>query len=311
MIKDVYIYLIVFLFLGLAPFLFALLVVQSLCINDKYILIYGQQEHHQITLTKVTLQFIMCLVNYTNQTILWWSLSGLFTGFITTLIFQTYLAFEKREIKDQSEFMTLEHYRRTPLWRLLWSAFKKSGLVVLFCLPILMLWNRYYTRDFLVSSQELNTMAHEDRYLFTFVFMTAPRRGDPAYLTRTLNSYLENWPENPTIDSPYYRMQAIIYTHFTNHTQFEDARIHFSNTVKGKRYLKWVHQQGETLNQRLHVSKALDYVTETFDSTYYALMEDDFPVCGNREWHEIETVIYKAQKTLPHHCGVFVGTGGR
>ncbi|KAG2209729.1 hypothetical protein INT47_001877 [Mucor saturninus] len=294
---------------GLAPFLFALLVVQSLCIGDKYILIYGQGEHHQITVAKVTLQFIMCLVNYTTQTILWWSLSGLFTGFITTLVMQAWLAFEKREVKDQTEFMTLEHYRRTPLWRLLWSATKRSGWVVLLTLPVLLAWNTYYTRASVVSGHELNTISH-DRYLFTFVFMTAPRRGDPAYLTRTIESYLENWPENPSVDSPYARMQAIIYTHFTNHTQFEEAKEHFSGTVKGQRYLKWVHQQGETLNQRLHVSKALDYVTETFGSTYYALMEDDFPVCGQREWHEIETVIYKAEKTVPNHCGVFVGTGG-
>lgn len=229
---------------------------------------------------------------------------------MATLTFQTLLAYEKRQVKDGSEIVTLEHYRRTPLWRLLWSAIKKSGLVVVLALPVLMAWNSYYTREFMVTANELNTIS-QDRYLFTFVFMTAPRRGDPAYLTRTIESYLQNWPEYPTVDSPYYRMQAIVYTHFTNHTQFEVAKQHFSSTVKGQRYLRWVHQQGQEWNQRLHVSNALDYVTDTFESTYYALMEDDFPVCGNREWHEIETVIYKAEKNVPNHCGVFVGTGGR
>ncbi|KAG2229965.1 hypothetical protein INT48_000598 [Thamnidium elegans] len=288
-------------------------VVQSLSIDDKYILIYGQEESQKITVRKLTLQFIMCLVNYTTRNILWWSISGLLTGFLATIIFQTLLACEKREdstkVKDLNEFITLEHYRRTPLWRLIWSAIKKGLIVVFLIFPVLMACNSYYTREFMVTSTELNTVS-QDKYLFTMVFMTAPRRGDPAYLSRTIESYLENWPEYPTADSPYSRMQAIVYTHFTNHTQFELAQQHFSNTVKGRRYLKWIHNDGNEWNQRLHVSKALDFVTTNYQSTYYALMEDDFPVCGNKEWHEIENVIYKAQKNVPSHCGVFVGTGG-
>lgn len=302
---------------GLSPFLFSLLVVQSLSIDDKYILIYGQDEasNHKITVRKVTLQLIMCMVNYTTRNILWWSLSGLLTGFIATVITQTVLAREKREdfnkVKDVNEFITLEHYRRTPLWRHIWSSIKKGAVVVMMTLPVLAAWNLYYTsREYVVSLSELNSIS-EDRYLFTFIFMTAPRRGDPAYLTRTIDSYLANWPEYPTADSPYSRMQAVIYTHFSTHAQFDAAKQHFSNTVKGQRYLKWVREEGGELNQRLHVSKALSHVTDTFQSTYYALMEDDFPVCGKKEWHEVETVIYKAEKNVPNHCGVFVGTGGR
>lgn len=318
-IAIIFIYSFSFLFfcvlLGLSPFLFALLVVQSLSIDDKYILIYGQEDsNHKLTVRKVTLQLFMCLVNYTNRNILWWSISGLIMGFLSTITLQTLLACEKREdsakVKDANEFMTLEHYRRTPLWRLIWSSFKKCVAVISLTLPVLMAWNAYYTREFMVTSTELNTIS-QDRYLFTFVFMTAPRRGDPAYLTRTIESYLENWPEYPSPDSPYNRMQAIIYTHFSNHSQYDLAKEHFSNTTKGQRYLKWVRDDGEVWNQRLHVSKALEFVTETYQSTYYALMEDDFPVCGVREWHAIENVIYKAEKNVPNHCGVFVGTGGR
>ncbi|ORE05508.1 hypothetical protein BCV72DRAFT_306362 [Rhizopus microsporus var. microsporus] len=299
---------------GLAPFLFALVVVQSLSINDKYILIYGHEEsNHKLTVRKVTLQLMMSLVNYTSKNILWWSLSGLLTGFIITVILQAFLAFEKREdsgkVKDMTEFITLEHYRRTPLWRLILSAIKKCALVVTITVPILMAWNAYYTREVKVTPAELNTVS-QDRYLFTFVFMTAPRRGDPAYLTRTLESYLANWPENPPAHSPYHRMQAIVYTHFSNHSQFDVAKAHFSDTVKGQKYLKWIREEGNELNQRLHVSKALTLATDRFESTYYALMEDDFPVCGPREWHEIEKVIYTAQKMAPNHCGIFVGTGG-
>lgn len=289
--------------------------VQSLSIDDKYILIYGQQQdsNHKITVRKVTLQLMMCLVNYTTRNMLWWSVSGLVTGFFITIALQTLLAREKREdavqVKDANEFITLEKYRRTPLWRLIWSATQKSALVCFVTLPILMAWNSWYTHEYKVTSTELNTIS-QDRYLFTMVFMTAPRRGDPAYLTRTIESYLENWPEYPTADSPYRRMQAVIFTHFSTHAQYDLAQAYFSNTVKGQRYLKWVREEGEELNQRLHVAKALDYVTDQYQSTYYALMEDDFPVCGKHEWHEIENVIYKAEKNVPHHCGVFVGTGG-
>ena len=304
--------------IGLSPFLFALLVVQSLSIDDKYILIYGQantnSNDNKLTVRKVTLQLLMCLANYTSRNILWWSVSGLVTGFVATILLQTVLAFEKRtdsgKVKDMAEFITLERYRRTPLWRLIWSAIQKGTMVVGLTVPILMLWNSYYTREFKVTPAELNTIS-QDPYLFTFIFMTAPRRGDPAYLTRTIESYLANWPEYPAADSPYRRMQAVIYTHFSNHTQFESAKAHFSNTVKGQQYLRWIHEEGEELNQRLHVSKALDQVSNQYQSTYYALMEDDFPVCGLHEWHEIENVIYKAEKNAPHHCGVFVGTGGR
>lgn len=295
--------------------MFALLVVQSLSIDDKYILIYGQEDsNHKLTVRKVTLQLFMCLVNYTNSNILWWSISGLIMGFLSTITLQGLLAYEKREdsatVKDVSEFITLEEYRRTPLWRLIWSSVKKCAVVIGLTLPILMAWNSFYTHESMVTSTELNTIS-QDRYLFTFVFMTAPRRGDPAYLTRTIESYLENWPEYPSPSSPYHRMQAIIYTDFSNHSQYDLAKEHFSNTTKGQRYLKWIRADGNDWNQRLHVSKALDFVTETYQSTYYALMEDDFPVCGAHEWHAIENVIYKAEKLVPNHCGVFVGTGGR
>ncbi|KAI9259387.1 hypothetical protein BY458DRAFT_478839 [Sporodiniella umbellata] len=299
---------------GLGPFLFALLVVQSLSIHDKYILIYGHAEvDSKLTVRKVTLQLIMALVNYTTKTILWWSLSGLITGFLVTIGLQVMLAYEKREdtvkVKDLSEFITLERYRRTPLWRLVWSAIQSGLVILILTLPILLTWNAYYTREIKVTPAELNSIS-QDQYLFTFVFMTAPRRGDPAYLTRTIESYLANWPENPPAQSPYHRMQAIVYTHFSNHTQYDLARDHFADIPKAQKYLRWIREEGNVLNQRLHVSKALSLATTQFESTYYALMEDDFPVCGRREWHEIEKVIYKAQKESPDHCGVFVGTGG-
>ncbi|KAI7868312.1 hypothetical protein BDF14DRAFT_1795241 [Spinellus fusiger] len=299
---------------GLAPFLFALLVVQSLCIEDKYILIYGEEESdHKITIRKVTLQFFMCLVNYTVENIFWWSVTGLITGYIATLVIQSWLAHKKLEIaqdtKDVNEFITYEEYRRTPLWRMMWSAVKKGGLVVWVTLSVLLVFNAYYTHESPVDPTQLNMMS-KDSFLFTMVFMTAPRRSNPPYLTQTLNSYLSNWPPNPAPGSLYSRIQTLVYTHFSNHTQFDVAKAHFDLEPKGHQYIQWIREEGDQVDQRRHVSKALDLVTSTVQTTYIALMEDDFPVCGPEAWREIESVVYKANQQVPNHCGVFVGTGG-
>ncbi|KAI8373138.1 uncharacterized protein BYT42DRAFT_579315 [Radiomyces spectabilis] len=300
---------------GLAPFLFALLVVQSLSIDDKYMLIYGMEDsNHKLTVRKVTLQLLMLLVNFAVKNIFWWSLSGILTGGLVTLMVQVGLTRQKREevpdVKDVNELLTLERYRRMPLWRILWSAVKKGSVVLLLTLPVLMLCNMYYTQQTFVEPSALNAIS-DDRYMFTFIVMTAPRRGNPPFLSQTLESYLANWPVDPPAGSLYSRIQTIVYTHFTHHEQFDMARDRFANDPKGQQYLKWVREEGSQMNQRLHVSKALNLVTDNFPSTYVTLVEDDFPVCGSKEWKQIETVVYNANQRVPDHCGVFVGTGGR
>ncbi|KAI7867074.1 uncharacterized protein EV154DRAFT_571778 [Mucor mucedo] len=300
---------------GLAPFLFALVVVQSLNIQDKYIFMYGSNS--KFTIRKVTLQIMMCLVNYTVKSILWWSLTGLLTGFIAMIIIQTLLAHDKNwaseELYEKDDAVPVEiimgRYRPLPLWRTLQAAVKKGLLVVFATLPILLICNGYYTQERLVDSVSLNQLSY-DRYLFTFVIMTAPRRGNPSFLSRTLDSYVKNWPENPESGSLYDRIHTLVYTHFTTHIEYDKAKAMFENTTRGRRYLKWIREEGNTLNQRSHVSKALSLAADNFQSTYIALVEDDFPVCGTKEWRKIESVIYAANIKSPHHCGVFVGTGG-
>ncbi|CEP16142.1 hypothetical protein [Parasitella parasitica] len=301
---------------GLAPFLFALLVIQSLNIDDKYILMYGNSN--KLTVRKVTLQFAMCLVNYAPKNILWWSLTGLLTGFIATIIVQTRLAQNKHwddeslneKNGDSPLDMTQGRFRPLPLWKTLHDAVRKGLVVVATVLPFLLLCNGYYTRERFVDSTALNQLSY-DRYLFTFVIMTAPRRGDPPFLTRTLDSYLKNWPDQaPEAGSLYDRFQTIVYTHFTTHLEFDRAKALYQPTERGQRYLKWIREEGDTLDQRSHVSKALGFAAENYQSTYIALVEDDFPVCGAKEWRQIENVIYAANLESPGHCGVFVGTGG-
>lgn len=301
--------------IGLAPFLFALAVIQTLNIQDKYILIYG--NNHKFTVRKVTLQIIMCLFNYTVKNILWWSLTGLFTGFIAMILIQTLLAQDKNwaseEFYEKDDVVPVEiimgRYRPLPLWRTLHSAVRKGLLVVFSTLPILLICNGYYTQERLIDSVSLNQLSY-DRYLFTFVIMTAPRRDNPPFLSRTLDSYVKNWPENPEPGSLYDRIHTIVYTHFTAHSEYDKAKDMFESTTRGRRYIKWIQEEGNTFDQRSHVSKALSLAADNFQSTYIALIEDDFPVCGTQEWRKIESVIYAANIKSPNHCGVFVGTGG-
>lgn len=296
---------------GLAPFLFALLVIQSINLEDKYIFMYGKDE--QVTVRKVILQTVMCLVNYTIKDIMWWSLAGLITGFITAIIIQTWLAQRIRwdeAVEEKSPCdMTKGKYRPMPLWHTLQESLKKSFSVIAIVTAILVIFNGYYTREKFVDAATLNEIS-QDQYLFTFVIMTAPRRGDPPFLTKTLDSYVQNWPENPQLGTLYGRIQTIVYTHFTNHLEFDRAKAIFGYTQRGKKYIRWVREEGSTVDQRRHVSKALGIAAGNFQSTYIALVEDDFPVCGIKEWKNIESVVYAANKESPNHCGVFVGTGG-
>ncbi|KAI9487379.1 MAG: hypothetical protein EXX96DRAFT_552955 [Benjaminiella poitrasii] len=319
---------------GLAPFLFALLVIQSLNMSDKYILMYGNNTDHQFTIRKLILQFIMCLVNYSTKNILWWSLSGLLTGFIATIVIQLWLAQDKRWDRSDERLVTSDKtesntttndprmlpsdmiqgkYRRSvSLWRTLYEAIKHSTLVLLIAIPCLLVCSAYYhiQQSQLVDPAILNQLSY-DRYLFTFVIMTAPRRGDPPFLTRTLDSYLQNWPEtNEEYGSLYNRVQTLIYTHFTTHVEYDRAKRYFESTKRGKQYLRWIREDGDQLDQRNHVSKALSLAADNYQSTYIALVEDDFPVCGAKEWRQIESVVYAANIESPNHCGIFVGTGG-
>ncbi|KAF7731999.1 Transcriptional regulator of ribosomal bioproteinsis proteins [Apophysomyces ossiformis] len=273
--------------------------VQSISVDDKYILIYGN-ENSFVTIRKVTLQIFMCLVNCTSKNILWWSLTGLLVGYIATMIVQIQLA-EQEDAND--------YHRRKPMWRLIWPAMKKGAAVILVTLPVLLIYNAYYSRD-TFDSLSLNAVS-DDRYLFTFVIMTAPRRSDPPFLTQTLKSYLDNWPSSAAEGPLYNRMQTVVYTHFSNHTQYDLAQEHFSADPRGQHYIRWIRDSGGIVDQRLHVSKALRLAADTYDSTYIALLEDDFPVCGPREWHELERVVYEANQRVPDHCGLFVATGGR
>ncbi|CAJ0906767.1 1836_t:CDS:2, partial [Entrophospora sp. SA101] len=160
-----------------------------------------------------------------------------------------------------------------------------------------------------VEESTLNAVHPEDGFLITFLLMTAPRRGDPDFLSKTIDSYLNNFPDKPEKDSLYARTQIIVYTHFTDHIVFDNVQAIYSNNSKAQNYLKFHREEGWEVDQRLHVSKALHFVADNFKTTYVGLIEDDFPLCEDK-WKELLTIIYIANIQVPKHCGVFIGTGG-
>ncbi|ORX51618.1 hypothetical protein DM01DRAFT_1307372 [Hesseltinella vesiculosa] len=378
---------------GLAPFLFSLLVIQSVSIDDKYVLIYDlhDDETNRMTIRKVTLQLFMLLVNYTVKNILWWSMTGLLTGYMAVIVIQATMPLksdtsllpdadnrshddlyaislplnhqdEKCLALPSPKRTPLWYPRRVPLWRILWSAVQRGSLVLFFTLPLLLLFNIYYQQEHFIDELTLNSTITDHHYLFTMMVMTAPRRGDPTYLTTTLQSYLDQWPLLPQLplstlpsasassavassspmatswdqmpvqeeDNAWYaplpdtntvhttpplslhdRLQIIVYTHFTNHPEYDRARAKFTQDPKGQRYIRWVQHGDNEWNHRRHIASALQHaLQQEKSSAYVAMLEDDFPICGRRAWREIENIIYLANTHMPHHCGVFVGTGG-
>lgn len=278
---------------------------QSTNLDDKYILIFGHDEDSKRTIRKVYLQLLMLLVNYTVKDILWWSLTGLIIGYLATLLLQMTCVVG---LDDEGGFVTDQEkasfLHPTPVWRVLWSAVKRCLLVLLMTLPFLMIFNAYYTREVLVDSSTLADLFvnnNSNDHLFSFVIMTAPRRGDPPFLSETLSSYLDAWADDRQ------RQQLFVYTHFSNHSEYDRAHDRFQQHQD----VRWVREEGDVWDHRLHLSSALNHALTNGRSAYVALLEDDFPICGRRAWREIETVVYKATLQVPGHCGVFVGTGGR
>jgi len=174
--------------------------------------------------------------------------------------------------------------------------------------------------------------------------MTAPRPGNPDFLLRTIDSWLSAFPdpdyhynstplpiETPSLSS---RLRLVVYTHFSDHSQFDIAQNLFTSS-KAQHYLTFHRDPraaggGDRLDQRLHVARALDYASKDGNAAYVLLTEDDFPLCddattgphGLRTYEKtmakLERALVETNRLLPDpasgsepgHCGLFVATGG-
>jgi hypothetical protein len=185
--------------------------------------------------------------------------------------------------------------------------------VAIITMILLLIGNAIYTHKPPVDTTALANLSDKPYFLSLIIF-SAPRRGNPDLLIRTINSFLEPLPDEPSNDRTdfYARMRIVVYTHFSNHTVYDRARHEVGDTPKGRRYIKWEREEGNERKQALHMSRALELVNADAKtaSAYVTLIEDDFPLCGKDAWQMFLRVLWEANTHLPHRCGAFVGTGG-
>lgn len=132
-----------------------------------------------------------------------------------------------------------------------------------------------------------------DQKFMTILLMTAPRPGNPDFLIKTLESYLDNFPDPSSPSFSNFPIEIVVYTHFSNHPIFNLARdfvFHPDRNPKSAKFVRWIQQGSgspDRLDLRLHLARALDLVSRNDGdrqrSRYIMLAEDDFPLCPDSE----------------------------
>ncbi|KAG0199358.1 hypothetical protein BGX28_007365 [Mortierella sp. GBA30] len=316
--------------LGLSPYLFALLVVQSLfpASNEKPASFWN--------LRRTYIQLALCLINAAPKTIVWWAGTGMITGFIAAIVISLQRrmgrwggkvktsAFEKQlweaevyeaMLEEDEAFsdstMTGEgapfKERKTDTSG--WKAIAYILPTILFALLVLVGVNQFHTFRSDVPNDVLNnSIEPQTPYLLTMILMTAPRKRGTTYIKETLSSYLANFPDEE-VDPLYSRIQIVVYTHFTDFPGYDDAKAYFDTIPKARKHVKWIREDGAEKNQRKHLVSAIRKIGTSEESVYLGVMEDDFPFCEGG-WQEMLNTIYQANRKVEDHCGVFIGTGG-
>ncbi|KAF9921052.1 hypothetical protein FBU30_008957 [Linnemannia zychae] len=317
---------------GLAPYLFALLMVQSLfpASNEKTSSFWNMRKTH--------IQLILCLINVIPKTIVWWAGSGMIVGSLASIVisFQRRLgrwggkvkasAIEKDQwddeifesmLADDDSFSDSTVTTESPIsFKEKMSSLSSTWRVITYVLPTLLFvsliligCNQYHTlRTDIPNDVISNSIEPQTPYLMTLILMTAPRKRGATYIKETLSSYLANFPDEE-VDSLYSRIQIVVYTHFTDFPGYDDAKAYFDTIPKARKHVKWIRDEGSEKNQRKHLVSAIRKIGTMDESVYLGIMEDDFPFCEDG-WQEMLNTVYRANQEVKDHCGVFVGTGG-
>lgn len=228
---------------------------------------------------------------------LWWNVTGIVLGLTAALIYQprinAYLP-----SPTTTTAVPMASITRT-------KASMATKAAILFLATALYYWialpSAYKTGQLSISIPGKEPVV-------TFIIMTAPRRTDT--LTETVQSYLDALPSDPE-DPLADRIKFVVFTHFTVNAQFDAGRERFEKEEKARHYFEWVRFPGNEINQKKHFDAAIRHVAEQLHpkSHYIGVIEDDFPLCPG-EWNEVLRLIRDANKEVPHHCGIFIGTGG-
>ncbi|KAF9975878.1 hypothetical protein BGZ73_000276 [Actinomortierella ambigua] len=315
--------------LGLAPYLFALLIVQCL-FSDLFS--YRADRLPQWMRRKSTVQIVLCLLNALPKGLAWWAGTGLCVGAVAALA----ISWQRRagrwggKVKtsafEKYIWETIEYHEddddviypsddagllreRSAGWSLVKTIVHLLPFFVLTMAVVIGL-NYMHQLSPVVPTEVINaSIDPQSPYLLTMILMTAPRRNGAVYIKETLTSYLNNFPDDPRDDPLYSRIQIYVYTHFTNFPGYDDAMAHFKSNPKAKRYVRWLRENGAEQNQRKHLVSAIRAIGLQEETTYLGIMEDDFPFCEDG-WQMMLQSLYKAQQVDENHCAVFVGTGG-
>lgn len=325
-------------FLGLAPYLFALLIVQSLFPSAPF----SSEKSGVFWRKRRTLvQIVLCLLNGIPKTIVWWAGAGMIVGFFATLTISIQqslghwggrpqsVPFEKLHLWDDAGLEALledddafsdstltsddgifkGNHSNKKSERSIWKTVAYTLPTLLFLLLVLLTGNKYHTHRPDVSNVVLSNSVEPDTpFLLTLILMTAPRKRGTTYIKETLSSYLNNFPDEE-VDPLYSRIQIVVYTHFTDFPGYDEAKLYFDKIPKARKHVQWVREDGFEKNHRHHLVSAIRKIGTQEDSVYLGLMEDDFPFCEDG-WQTMLNTLYEANRKVQDHCGLFVGTGG-
>lgn len=230
----------------------------------------------------------------------WGALSGMAIGFFT-MVFKIYWPTSCTCPRMYSMDKSAENTKGKT--HKLIKIFSTHSLILL----IFFVWHCHEAKTPIAPMHEIAKIGQDSAYMVTFIVMTAPRPGNPMHLEKTISSYLRHFPTSP-LDPLHGRMQMVVYTHFSDHNAYDRAKDLYANTEQGKIYLKWIREEGNTFEQSLHFSNAIQDVSQKYDSKYIAIIEDDFPLCPH-EWPSMLTALHNINQAMPNHCSLFIGTG--
>ncbi|KAH7046999.1 hypothetical protein BKA57DRAFT_384916, partial [Linnemannia elongata] len=306
--------------LGLAPFLFALLVIQAFLPDDSdpWTSSPSSPSTSIFAFRRIYVQIILCLFNVIPKAISWWAGSGLIVGFVVSLDSDSDGRLSLESTATSSPVLSTTNFSTVPGYmkeRTTSYIVRRLGGYVLPMIAILffilVVTNQLHNYKPNVTDDVLNNAIEPTTpFLLTLVIMTAPRRDGMAFIKPTLSSYLAAFPDVDEPDHPLYsRIQVIVYTHVTNHPRFDEAEEFFETDPKARKHVKWIREDGAEKSQRKHLISAIRKIGTSEDSVYLGIMEDDFPFCEGGFQTMLNT-IYEADRQVKDHCGVFITTGG-
>lgn len=287
---------------GLTPFLLALTIL--LGANANHTLSWSVNSSFTLQLHLWVVACVLALANLVLGASFWWNLSGLLAGFLLAPLL----------------LCTEPHYPVVPSLLGAWCQgqgrpgrlFLSAGFL-LFVLGACIMAPWVLERQTFPTAQEVAGLRAGRDKLVTFLVFTAPRPNNVNHLRHTLESYLEVMPLDP--NNPLFHLfRVVAFTTFAEHPVFEATKSALGLGSFASPYVDWVQlndrRPPSAMKQREDFATGLTSTVVNVDTRYVAIVEDDMPLCYGEGWEELLRVLWEANRQVPQHCGLFVGTGG-